>query len=231
MLRRVYELVSVFAVMNVVAALGVGAYCMATGALDITRLRTAALALQGKSPIAEGAKSKESGEAQGPAKKATATTPAGPVAASPPESEVEAEIAYREGERVKAELAQRLALNNSILLKVESEREAFKRDQETVAQRSKATTEQQKDQGFEAQVKLFDSLSPKVAVQHLVGITDPDEAARLLVALDPDKARKIIESAKKGDELKRMQTILQRVREVAPARSEELAEAKTTGKT
>jgi hypothetical protein len=131
-------------------------------------------------------------------------------------AQMDVEILHREAERIKVELAQRLALNKSILVQVENEREAFRREQELQKLRLEESEKRGRDEGFERQLAIFEALSPKVAVQHLLGLTDPAEAAKILQALDPDRARKIIEAARKDPELSQMQMIVQKVREVEP---------------
>jgi hypothetical protein len=53
-------------------------------------------------------------------------------------------------------------------------------------------------------------------VQHLLAMSDPDEAARILTAIDSDRARKIVEAARRDPELSQMQMILQKVRDAGP---------------
>ena len=49
-----------------------------------------------------------------------------------------------------------------------------------------------------------------------------EEAARILIEMEVRKAKKIVEVAKRGDQLRQMQRILERVRVVAPERSSDL---------
>jgi hypothetical protein len=132
------------------------------------------------------------------------------------QAQVDVEILQREAARIKVELEQRLALNKSILLQVQNERDAFRREQDLLKRRQEETERQVRDEGFEKQIEIFQSLSPKVAVQHLLGMSDPDEAAKVLIALDSDRSRKIVEAARRDPELSQMQLILQRVRDVGP---------------
>jgi len=198
-----------------VALVGIVGYLAATGAVDGERVRKAAMALRG-----ETAPVPESPAGDGNALLAAAVAKSDK--ATGVESEVDLEIAYRESERIKAELDQRLALNNSILLKVRTEREAFQRERDAAAKQEQASATVQREEGFKKQVAIMEALSPKVAIQHLLGISDPTEAARILMAMETGKAKKIVEAAKRGDDLNRMKLILQRVRETAPTRLAEL---------
>jgi len=71
-------------------------------------------------------------------------------------------------------------------------------------------------------VEIYNGLSPKVAVEMLLSMPEPDDAARILLAMDGRKAKKLVEAAKKINRMDTMQDVLQRVREVAPRRSDEL---------
>jgi len=213
--RRGYDAIALFALLNMAALVGIVGYLVGTGAVDGEKVRKAALVLRGEPfPIPQ-AQAEESKPAAAAAK--PASSKAGAI-----ESEADLEIAHRESERIKAELEQRLALNNSILLKVRTEREAFQKERETATKQEQASANVQREEGFRKQVAIMEALSPKVAIQHLLGLSDSDEAAKILVAMETGKAKKIVESAKRGDEMTQMKRILQRVREAAPSRLADL---------
>ena len=213
--RRGYDAVALFALLNMAALVGIVGYLVGTGAVDGEKVRKAALVLRGEPfPIPQ-AQAEESKPAAAGAKPASSK-------ANAVESEEELEIAHRESERIKAELEQRLALNNSILLKVRTEREAFQKERETATKQEQVSANVQREEGFRKQVAIMEALSPKVAIQHLLGLSDPDEAAKILMAMETGKAKKIVESAKRGDEMTQMKRILQRVREAAPSRLADL---------
>ena len=155
------------------------------------------------------------------------TEEAKPVGPTPGNSamilQMNSEILRREAERVKVELDQRLALNNAIMLRITQERDAFRRERDAEAARKKAAIEEQKAVGFEKTIELYESLSPKVAIEYLLDISDPNESARVLLKMETRKAKKIIEAAKQAEQKGRMKDILKRLREVAPGRSDELA--------
>ncbi|MFH1110349.1 MAG: hypothetical protein V1790_14305 [Planctomycetota bacterium] len=213
--RRGYDAVALFALLNMAALVGVVGYLVGTGAVDGEKVRKAALVLRGEPLSVSQAQGEESKPASAVAKPASSKE-------SSVESEEELEIAHRESERIKAELEQRLALNNSILLKVRTEREAFQKERETATKQEQASANVQREEGFRKQVAIMEALSPKVAIQHLLGLSDSDEAAKILMAMETGKAKKIVESAKRGDEMTQMKRILQRVREAAPSRLADL---------
>lgn len=219
MLRRMYDIVALFVLINTLAFGGLAAYLVGSGTVDVAKLRRVAAVLRG-----DGEESTTAEKEVGP--QVTSNTSA--TAASPEvdnadlEDQGDVEVLHREAERIKVELGQRLALNNSILLKVRTEREAFKAERAAAHLEDQNEAALRRDVGFEKQVDIIESLVPKIAVRHLLGLSDPNEAAKILMAIETEKARKIVEAAKRGDDLSKMQLILQRMREAAPNRSAEL---------
>lgn len=218
--KRLYRYAAVMALINCAALSGAVGYLVATGKIDARSLQRAAIAFRGEqkdsatadrvsdSPVLIAGESGQGSQVDNLAAKA----------------QMDVEILHREAERVKVELAQRLALNKSILVQVENERDAFRREQELQKRRQEESEKQVQDEGFQKQLAIFEALSPKVAVQHLLGMTDFEEAAKILKSLEPDRARKIIEAARRDPELSQMQMIVQKVRDVGPVPATEEAE-------
>jgi len=219
--KRLYRYAAAMALINCAALSGAIGYLVANGAIDARSLQRAAIALRGeqKNVAAADYVSDSPGLIAGESGRGSQVDN---LAAK---AQMDVEILHREAERVKVELAQRLALNKSILVQVENERDAFRRERELQKRRQEESEKQVQDEGFEKQLAIFEALSPKVAVQHLLGMTDPEEAAKILKALEPDRARKIIEAARRDPELSQMQMIVQKVRDVGPVPGMEEAEA------
>ncbi len=211
--RRAYDTVALFALLNLLAIFGLGFLLVSGGTLDAEKARRIVAVLRGEEPAAGDAEDQEEGS------DADTSETVGEIAA---ESQVDMEILRRESERIKAELDQRLALNNSILLRVMNEREAFKQQRGLAQQQQQASVDERREDGFKKQIAIYESLAPKVAVEHMLALPDPDEAAKILLQLQTRKAKKIVEAAKRGDQMQKMKVILQRLREVAPDRSAEI---------
>lgn len=218
MIRRMYGAVALLAVINMGALLGLCGYGVTNGALDAKKLAEIGRVLRGESPTPVK-------PADAPAEVATDTPVAAVNSAGGVENDEQVEMAHREAERIRTELEQRLALSNSILLKVREEREAFRKEREEEATRARRVADSQKEEGFLRQVAIMESLSPKVAVEHLLSLGDVGEAARVLGAMGTSRAKKIVESAKKGAQSEQMKAILRQLRETAPARGTDLAAA------
>jgi hypothetical protein len=201
-----YDAVAMLAVLNFVALGSVMGYLTATGTLNSERVRKAVTAFRGNAvavlPVQQ-AESPKSSVVDAPVRR--------------PFSEEAADIMQREAERLKTEIDQRVALANSIMLKVKTEREAFRREQDAAAKQQEADRAKQLDEGFQKQLEILTSLAPKTALGHLLALNDPDKAALMLTAMDTDRVKKIVESAKRGEDLTKMQLILQRMQTVKPA--------------
>jgi len=203
--KRMYEVAALLALLHVVAAAAVIGALISSDRLNQEKAQQMVKVMRGELPV----------------------EPPPPEPEPEPEpvkdvnqarlSRVSHEIHRREAERVKTELEQKLGLVNSVMQRVTAERLAFQREREAFNERQDKITEDRTDEGFLKQVQLLESLSPKAAVQHLMAFGDSDEAARLLYAMEPRSAKKIIEAAKDGKTLARMQEIMQRMRDVAPA--------------
>jgi len=222
-IRKLYNYAALLALVHVGASLLVLTYAAATGGLTSSKLKAMVAALQAKPPTepdAEKSTSAEKSDSKGSHKSDDGSAPTMATKSDHDSNfavlQTDLDIIRLEAERVKAELDQRLALNNSILLKVASEREAFQRERQAVADREKAGKPDDRGEGFAKQVAIFENLTPKVAIEHLLSMTDPDDAARVLITLEPRKAKAIIEAAKREDQSTKMKDILRRVRAVTP---------------
>lgn len=215
-LRRAYDAVALFALLNILGVGALIALLASSGTVDLKKVRTIVAILRGAElvPVATDEPTETTGvvtdeETPGRAVDVVA------------KSQIDMEILRREAERIKTELDQRLALNNSILLRVTTERERFQREVDQSRQQLESSTQQRREEGFQKQIAIYESLSPKVAVEHLLALPDIDEAAKVLLEIQTRKAKKIVESAKRADQMAKMKLILRRVREVAPDRSVE----------
>lgn len=215
--RRAYDAVALFALLNMLALGALAAILVMSGAVNAEKAQRVVAVMRGDEPPPT-----EAAVPEQPAKAVMDTGGAETGRDVVAESERDAEILRRESERIKAELDQRLALNNRILLRVMTEREGFQKERGQAKEQQQASHDQRHEEGFKKQIAIYESLAPKIAVEHLLAMSDPDEAAKILLEIQTRKAKKIVEAAKRGDQMKKMKTILQRVREVAPDRSAEL---------
>ncbi len=213
-MRKTYDAVALFSVLNVLVLAGFIAYLVGGGVLDGDKVQAIAAVMRGDA--AEPMPGEEKDDADAP-QEGMGIPDEGPVSYSA--SQIEREILQRESQRFKEELKQRLALNNSILLRISTEREAFRAERENAAKRDSDDAKRREGIGFSKQMDIYNQLAPRVAVQHLLAMENPDDAASVLLQIPSKKAKKIVEAAKRGDDLTKMMEVLRRVRKAAPARA------------
>lgn len=221
MLRKLYQLAALVALLNMTALTAAIGVFIGNGRLTVARAQRIAAVLRGldEAPPAEKQKSESVADR-------IVTPPTESPAVRVPEvtSAEDLEVLRREAERFATELEQRRALTHGALLTIttqrqqlEREREAFRAERESAMKRTAEATRD--SEGFRKQVEIFDGLNPKVAMEHLLGLKDPVEAAMILSALETRKANKIVEAARSSAQQQQMQEILRHVREVAAGSS------------
>lgn len=219
-LKRAYDAIALMALLNIVGLVGVVGVLAGTGTLTKDKAQSIVEIMRAPKPSAT-TTATPAGDGATPAAGRGRTDSTTTSAASPALSDMELEVVHREAERIKVEIDQRLALANGIMLKVRTEREAFRKDRDATAKQEQTAQARQQDEGFRKEIAIVESLSSKMALQHLLGLNDPDQAANMLMAMDTDRAKKIVESAKRGEDLARMKVIVQRLRDVRPSRGDE----------
>ena len=216
-LKRAYDGVALFAVLHLALLGGLIVAVFASGALDRDKALRLVAVFRGEWPTPDEDSSGQDAHssAETLADEAAETTTV--------TSQTDLDIMHREAERIRVELEQQLALVHSMMLRVTTAREAFAKETQEQADRDEVTSNANEQEGYKKQIEIYEALSPKVAVEHLLSMADPAEAAGILVEMETRKAKKIVESAKRGKQLAQMKAILRRVREVSPGRSAELS--------
>jgi len=211
MLKKLYHVAAFVALLHVTAVVLAGGFLIFRGSLDATKINAALAGLRGDVPDGM-ILLDESGTGDGPIQQDAQKEQWNP-------GDMDHEMLQRETERAKEELRQRLALNNRILLRVTTEREAFLRQKENEARDRVAGDAQRQERGFRKQVGLLEGMPPADAVDFLLTLDDPDMAARIMFEMDDRKARKMMSGAAGPDQRAKMMEILRRVREAAPEKA------------
>lgn len=215
LVRRVYDGMTMFALLNIVGLVGLLAFLSSSGAINIEKVRQIVGVMRG-----DGAGSVEADSSDDPA--GTGLTEQMKDAAVVSESDADVQVMRLEGERIKAELDQRLALNNSILLRVTAAHERFQETRDAAQQQDAKSRQKRRSDGSKKQIAIYEALSPKVAIEHMLGLPDSADAAAIFLQMDTRKAKKIIEAAKRPDEKESMMRILRQVRELEPGTFDKL---------
>ncbi len=219
--KRAYSAVALFALLNMIALGGGAAYLCGAGVIDGDKLRLVAAVLRGEELIPPTAVEAKPAEETDPK---TVQEP-GDVALA--EAHMGLEITRREADRIKEELRQQLALANSIMIRVTSEREVYRKELEENSRQQEAADAEHNAEGFKKQIEILKGLKPKVAIGHILAMKDPNEAARILQDMGTRSAKKIIEAVKGDQQMTQMREILRIMREAGkPNRDREGAAPK-----
>jgi len=208
MLKSLYQLVALIAIVHLLVLVGLVGYLVATGQLDAERVQAIAAVLRGESPIQPGV---------------ATTRPSVPQTQPVPEASPvqvaraleQDEIARRLFEQRRREIEDRLNLARAIRLDVirrqeqlEAERERFHRE----------VLQQYQHDGFQKELELLSSVSSKKAKAILMSKQDA-EVVRLLMAMDVRTGKKIIDACKTPEEMSWISRILERIQKLQEDRS------------
>ena len=215
-MKRVIDILALLAALHFLGLGGLTAYLYAQGMLTPKKLRAMV-------EIARETDEEDTGEAatdeRGAPDAGGAVADTAVASGGRSNSTVDLEITRREKERIEMELAQQLALVNSIMLRVTSERESFKRERAQALAEDEAAAAHRQQEGYQTSVELYNGLAPKNAVRYMLAL-EPTEAARILLRMDQRKATKLIEAAKTPEQFAKMKAILDEVKEVEPTRTD-----------
>lgn len=214
LVKKAYDGVALFAIVNLLALVGLAAYAMTSGILSKDKAVQIATVLSGGGSEKEGESSEELLVAQGESGETSST------AQSTGSSRDDLSILRYESDRLKAELDQQLALVHGMMLRVTTARESFASQRKAEMQRRESQNKTREEGGFKKQVEIYQALRPKVAMEHMLSLGSLDDAAAILMQMTTRKAKSIIESAKRRDQMDKMKEILKRVSESAPERSD-----------
>jgi len=186
MLKRLYHGLALIALINLFALSGLLGFLVVTGRLDGQRVRQVAKVLRGEFPCTQPA----------------ATQPAD-VRPVPQRSRAEiAEVQAKKefyrliGERLESEIRQRQELNESVQLEVLRRLEEIEKRNQRFEQEKKAFQQQSRQEGFQQVVDIYSKMDPKLAKDLLKSKTKDADVVRILVAMDPNRRKNIINACK-----------------------------------
>ncbi|MCH8223641.1 MAG: hypothetical protein IH868_09560 [Chloroflexi bacterium] len=207
LVRKTYDGIALFSVLNVVFVGGLVAYLISSGAVDAEKFRKFVAVIRG-AELAE----TDGANADPAVVEETGTPPQG-LPFTPATAQIDLEVYRREADRIQEELRQRLALSNSILLRTTTERQNFRREREDAAKESEGKKRERQTAGFQKQVAILEGVKPKTAIEHLLSIGDPEEAAAILMGMDDRRAKRIVEAAKTPSQRQKIGAILQKLKD------------------
>jgi len=225
MLRRIYNLIAVFALLNMLVLGGAAGYLVSKGYLTSDKLRRIGQVVRGEDEQEpEAAEKQPEADAPAEASPAQSELTSVPIDLSK-ESQYAQEIVFHEMQRFKDEMDQRMALNNKIMLMITTRREALERDIKAFQQRRQQDVEIVDNEAFKKELEIFESLKPVTAMERLVAKSNVEDAAKLMLQMDSRKVAKIIEAAKTPADKLKLQAVQERMREVTPEESDKTTDS------
>ena len=190
LIKRSYRTIATLALLNFLALGGGVGYLVASGRLDTERARRVADVLRGEEEEPETAESEQS-----EIEKTLRLRRTGASVVSKDEQRIRDEIAWRNAERYRTQLEQRLKFINAERLDVDRRREEFDRLRNEERIRREEASKNSKEPGYVKELDVLRALSPRTALRQLMTMNDAD-VARILFELDTRRTKKIVEAAK-----------------------------------
>lgn len=210
-LKTIFNVVSVLAIVNAVGLFGTVGYLFAKGSLTGERLDAIADVLRGEEESADD-------DANGKDQEAPETETSEESIAN---RQLTEEILRRTAERKIAELHQKQVAVNLLMQKVTEDIERLEQERQTFLAQAQQKEKTERDEGFQKTKELLETSPPEVAKDLLLQNTSEEQAARMLLSMSTRKGTKIIQAAMEDPLLRpRMLRVFQLVDELAPSGSE-----------
>lgn len=213
MLGKLYQLASIVSIATLLACGGFGAFLYGTGRVNAERTEQMAAILRGEemAPVAPPTQPAEGDGA--------ASGPAGARAAEEVHEAQEFEhLQNLRIERAMADLAaQRELLEHATLALMQKQEQQDERQASLAAQREQLESAAL-EEGFQQELEYIGGLQPGQAKDHLVYVFQkhPEDAVRILRALDVGRGKRILAQMKSPEELQIMSQLLERLRLLNP---------------
>ncbi len=205
-LKKTYRLIASMALLNMVLVVGGVGYLVAGGRLNAERVREVVSLVMGDSDGDQDASEADS--------KATDSASSTSVVTREQQQEAD-EIRWRNADRYRVQIDQRLKFINTVRMDVDRKREEFERLQAAARRQREERARKAGQPGYQKELDIIASLKPKAALQQIMSMSDAD-AARVLFQLDNRKVKKVFEAARTADETTKLTTVRQLIRDMQP---------------
>jgi len=214
-----YDITAILALMHVAGLGGVGGYLISTGHLTAEKIKQIVEVVRGQKKEIDQSESSASPtevtQKQSDSNRQTGSFLPGVDRFN--QYLVDQEILYQQKQRFDVEMQQKLDQINSAMLQVNMRQEALDVKIKAQDKRQQQITEQKDEVGMKKEVSILAALSSKKGLELLLK-KDPQEAAQLLLQMNTFNAANIVDAAKTQQQQDQLQTILNRMRDVAPAK-------------
>lgn len=216
MVKRVLQIVSGLALVNLVVLIGLTGFLFGTGRLDAERIDQIGEVLKGNWPADDG-----------PDVATTlAAAPAQDSSAKIHRDEEIEEILRRRFDRQRREIADQRALVDAARLVVLRQREGFEQEKHAWEQAKLAWQRERQMDGFAKELEYLSSIKSKQAKELLRLKADPD-VVKVLMEMDTRKGKKIVDECKTPEERAWIARILEQIRRQNDLAADQLADAES----
>jgi len=206
-LKKTYRMIASMARVNMILLGGGIAYLVAGGRLNADRAREVVSLVMGGGDADQKASSAND-------QKETGSEPEPSVVTREQEQEAD-EIRWRNADRYRARIEQRLKFINTVSMDVDRKREKFEHLQAAARQEREERLRKAGQPGYQKVLDIIAALKPKAALQQIMSMSDAD-AAQVLFQLDNRKVKKVFEAAKTSVETTKLTTVRQLIRDMQP---------------
>jgi hypothetical protein len=191
-MKRFYHLLALLAMINLFAVVGMVGYLFASGRLNAERVEQIAVVLRGEFPSSQPAVA----SSQPAAPEDKAQTSGQEIARRQEEKELVTLVKNRRDR----ELRDRDVLDQRIQLETRQLLEKLEKKEKELKQQKQVLSTEGEQAGFEKQLTLLSKMEPKLALQELkTQIKEPD-AVQLLMKMDENRVKGIMNACKTTDD-------------------------------
>lgn len=211
MMKRLYHMLALLAMINLFAIAGLLGFLFASGKLSAERVDQIGVVLRGEFPTSQ-----------------PTSQPALAVAAAPPPEPSRAEIAritaqkeYYDllAQRHQREMDDRRSLNQAIQLDVVRRLEQIEKAKADLAEQQKKVTQQGEEEGLAKVLEMYSTMEPGKAKDLLRTQNKEADAVAILTQMDANRAKKIVNACKTQEELLWIGRILNQINKPNPTGS------------
>lgn len=210
-LKKIYSLVAMMALLNLLGIGGVVGYLVWSGKLGSEKMEQIAGIFRGDGAEVEEGQAEKADESVVEAKAAAPSRSSEEL-----DRDQEAEEQFRlKADRRRAELNQQSDTIASARLEVTRQREALERRALQLEAQARRRQKAEQTEGFKKEMDLLSSLKPREALFYVLQRSSED-AASLILNLNTRKAKRIVEAAKTPAQKRAMSEIMQMLRDISP---------------
>ncbi|HOW73134.1 MAG TPA: hypothetical protein PKY77_21260 [Phycisphaerae bacterium] len=202
MIKRLYTILALLAMVNLFALVGLVGFLFATGRLNKERVGQVAEVLRGEYPTSQPVAASQPTTQEAPPQRSREEIAAG---------QARREALQLQAERLEQESTQRKSLGESLEVRVLRRLEEIQKQNESFEKQKKALQEQVEQEGFTQAMEMYSGMEPKLAKDLLKSKEKDADVVHLLIKMDPNRRKKIVNACKTAEEKLWIRRILDQI--------------------